>query len=177
MILGLDLGTATGFAFGDGGSTPIVGNLRMPVTGDDVGAFLAHFRGWIVPTIRRLEPDLVAFEAPILVAGGRGQDGKMRGTNITTTRKLQGLAGLLELMCLDLKVPCFEVQLNTAKKALTGYGHADKGAMLHAARSQGLDLSTGPEAFDEADAFAVWLVAVQEKRPQFADAWARRLGR
>lgn len=183
MILALDLGTSTGFAYGVGDSLPHVGNVRMPTTGDDVGAFLAFFRDWFVPTARRLEPRLVAFEAPILPMPKVSIDWSKRPpkpkiemqTNIMTTRKLQSLAGVLELMCADLKIPCFEVQLNTAKKELTGHGHAEKADMLRVARAQGLDLSTGREAFDEADAFAAWLVAIRYHAKEFVPYWDQRL--
>lgn len=208
MILAVDLGTSTGFAYGRGDTVPAVGVLTMPSTGDDVGAFLKFFRDWFVPTIRRLqleaakgqdaritaalvrgdfppaeEPLLVVFEAPILPQPkaeikwikGRPVAVVHVQTTIMTTRKLQSLAGVLELMCADLEVPCYEVHLNTAKKELTGHGHAEKGAMLMMARRAGLALSDGPEAYDEADAFAAWLVALRYHRKQYLPHWDRVL--
>ena len=177
MILALDLGTSTGFAHGRGDSLPVVDSVTMPTTGDDVGAFLAFFRGWFVPTVRRLEPEFLVFEAPILPASKwNAETKKVEGqTNLMTTRKLQSLAGVLELMCKDLELPCFEVHLGTAKKALTGNGAARKSDMLQSARRQGLELSAGNAAFDEADAFAIWLVGVQEKRADLWPLWEQRL--
>lgn len=207
MILAVDLGTSTGFAYGRGDALPHVGSLRMPSTGDDVGAFLKFFRDWFVPTIRRLkldalrgepgyaaalfgeetatpsEPLIVVYEAPILPQpkawiefhGGRPVAKCKMETNITTTRKLQSLAGVLELMCADLEVPCFETHLGTMKKELTGRGDAEKGAMLLMARKAGLQLSDGPEAFDEADAFAAFLVAIRYQRKQYLPFWDQKL--
>lgn len=176
MIVGLDLATSTGFAIGGGASLPRVAALRMPSTGDDVGAFLCFFRGWLFPTLRDLgekakaEGDVVhvVFEAPLLL----NQD----ATNIATTRKLQGLAGVVEMIVTDLSgmglpVRAYEVTLSTVKKALTGTGRAEKGDMVLAARAAGVRLSPGKEGEDEADAFGVWIVAVRNYEPQHAARW------
>lgn len=183
MILALDLGTSTGAAFGRGDALPTVLSFQMPASGDDVGAFLAHFRDVLVQLIGRIDPDFVIFEAPILPqpkasikwVGGKPVAVVENTTNLMTTRKLQGLAGMLEVICRDLELPVYETHLGTMKKALTGKGNAEKGDMLRQARALGLQLSAGSEAFDEADAFAAWLVGVHHGAREHRDYWDRRI--
>jgi len=190
MILGLDLATSTGFAHGGGETLPVVGALRLPSTGDDVGAFLAAFRDWLSPLVVRLESiaaaegrDLVViFEAPILPKP-RWDPVKRKwaeSTNLMTTRKLQSLAGVVELVCHDMVeagrgVVCREAHLQTVKKELTGHGRAEKGDMVLAARRAGIDLSPGDEGQDEADAFGVWLLGIRYHAPEYQATWDRRV--
>lgn len=192
MILGLDLATSTGFAYGDGSSRPVVGSLRMPSTGHDVGEFCSFFRAWYVELLVRLSvvtledrrPLIVCLEAPILPEKKwnpvlRKMEG---GTNIATTRKLQGLAAIVEMEAFDAnerhkrtgqgrEVQCFEAHLQTVKKELSGSGRADKGAMVLAARRAGIELSPGDEGQDEADAFGVWLLAVRYHAKEYSRLW------
>ena len=177
MIVGLDLATSTGFAYGDGFGKPHVGALRMPSTQEDVGTFLVFFRGFLFPLLHRLgeaardrgETVTVVFEAPLLLNQGE--------TNIATTRKLQGLAGVVEMVVVDLKgiglpIICREVTLSTVKRELTGNGRAEKGDMMVAARAAGITLSPGKEGEDEADAFGVWIVGIRNFSPEAAARWA-----
>ena len=175
MIVGLDLATSTGFAFGDGLSRPRVAAIRMPSTSEDVGSFLVFFRTFLFPLLHRLSTEasdqggrvMVVFEAPILIDT----------TNIATTRKLQGLAAVVEMVVVDLKglgfpIECREVAGSTVKKELTGSGRAEKGDMMVAARAAGITISPGKEGEDEADAFGVWLVGIRNFSPLAAPRWA-----
>lgn len=134
----------------------------MPSTGEEVGPFLSHFDRWLHVKLETVRPDLVGFEAPILSG---------RGTHIMTSRKLQGLAGLVEMQCYRHGIEVQEVGLQTVKRELAGTGRAEKHQMRAAARSFGLTISEGFEGSDEADAFGVWLVAVRCNRPQHAPRW------
>lgn len=169
MLLTLDLATLTGFAFGPGdtGELPTIGSHRLPSTGDDVGRFLAAYRDWLVAKVSEVEPELVVFEAPILASV----------TTITVTRKLQGLAGVTEMVITDLnatyrklgaaEIEVAEVATTSVKKALTGSGRADKDQMIAGARLYGLN----PSCSDEADAFGVWLLTVRKRFPKLAGRW------
>lgn len=169
MILALDLATLTGFAYGPGdtGELPTIGSHRLPSTGDDVGRFLAAYRDWLVAKVSEVEPDLLVMEAPILHSQ----------TTITVTRKLQGLAGVTEMVIHDLnatyrkigaaEIEVAEVATTSVKKALTGNGRAEKSDMIRAAQIYGLD----PACSDEADAFGVWLLTVRTRWPKLAHHW------
>lgn len=178
MIVGLDLATSTGFAYGDGFGRPHTGALRMPSTGDDVGGFLVFFRGWLFPLLHRLAEAeaqrggrlTVVFEAPLLLNQGE--------TNIATVRKLTGLAGVTEMIVADLKglglpIEVRETTLSTVKLALAGSGRAEKGDMVAAARAAGFTLSAGKEGQDEADAVGVWIVGLRNfGNPDAIARWA-----
>lgn len=169
QLLCLDLATRTGFCHGaaDTGEVPTIGNVLMPSTGADVGRFLAAYRDWLTEKVCEVEPDLIVMEAPILHGT----------TTITVTRKLQGLAGVTEMVVTDLnqkhralglaEIEVAEVAATSVKKALTGSGRAEKPAMIEAARLYGLN----PSCSDEADAFGVFLLTVRTRLPELAGRW------
>lgn len=158
-FLALDLATQTGFCFGpaDTGEVPTLGHVRLPSTGPDVGRFLCAWQAWLEPKVCEIEPSLIIFEAPILPAQ----------TQMATTRKLQGMAGVTEMVCHRLGIECAEVATSQVKKALTGSGRADKEQMLAAARRYGFT----PTCSDEADAFGIWLCALRLRHPTLAGRW------
>ncbi len=190
MIIAFDLATSTGFAIGEGATSPRVGAIRGPSTGDDVGAFLQYFRDFfgsmIIPEAKAAQAEgrtvYVVFEAPVNPPAKYNPVTRRveQGTSIMTTRKLQGLAGVLELVCVDLKRAGFpvvvkEAHLQTIKKELTGSGRAEKGDMVLAARNAGIDISPGDEGQDEADAFGCWLLGIRYFAPQHQSRWDRIL--
>lgn len=138
-------------------------NMRLDVL---IGAFEA------LPAAKRspLGP-IVIFEAPILPSTRFDPVKKIHvpaPTNIATTRKLQGLAGMTEMICHRRKVEVREEYLQTIKKGLAGNGRADKLDMIRAAKRAGL---TDPTA-DEADAFGVWLIGgVRNYAKPFSRRW------
>jgi crossover junction endodeoxyribonuclease RuvC len=157
--LALDLATQTGFCFGpaDTGEVPAIGHVRLPSTGADVGRFLCAWQDWLEPKVREVEPTLVIFEAPILAGL----------TTIAVTRKLQGMAGVTEMVCHRAGIEVAEVATTQVKKALTGSGKAEKADMMAAARAYGFD----PATSDEADAFGIWLCALRLRHPTQAGLW------
>lgn len=156
-ILALDLATQTGCCFGAPDERPELSHVRMPSTGVDVGLFLSSWEDWLRPQVAALRPALLLFEAPILAAQ----------TQIATTRKLQGMAGVTEMVAHRAGIECAEVATSQVKKALTGSGKADKAQMIAAAKAYGFD----PKTSDEADAFGIWLCAVRLRHPSQAWRW------
>jgi crossover junction endodeoxyribonuclease RuvC len=157
MILALDLATQTGTCVGTPDARPVLDHFRLPSTGTDVGLFLSAWEDWLRPQVREVGPSLIVFEAPILA----GQ------TQIATTRKLQGMAGVTEMVAHRAGIECAEVATSQVKKALTGSGKADKAQMIAAAKAYGFD----PKTSDEADAFGIWLCAVRLRHPSHAWRW------
>lgn len=152
----LDLATRTGWASAPP-DVPTTGDVRhgvklFPSTGDDVGAFLDAYDTWINDMLTVEKTGLVVFEAPILSSG------KM---NVSTSRKLMGLAGHTELVCRRRGIPCREVNISTVKKELAGTGHADKGLMISAARAEGFDVVDD----NAADACGIWKWALNVYTP------------
>ncbi len=165
IVWALDLATNTGECWGEPGASPSLGHNRLPSTGDDVGRFLSEFRKWFMGRLDEVCPTLVSFEAPILPAA----------TSMSTVRKLNGLAGVTEMLCHEEGIECCEATTTAVKKALTGSGGAKKWQMVEACRAYGLGPHTynseGREASDEADAFGVWLATVRARCPTHADLW------
>jgi crossover junction endodeoxyribonuclease RuvC len=143
-VLALDLATRAGWAKGAVTSRPQSGVVRLPSTGDDVGAFLAawqrHLDGWLLDDV-----DLCVFEAPLLP----------RTTSFKTVTKLHSLAGLTELICHHRGISCRSAGNNRVKKAWAGHGRAEKTAMVAQAKAYGF----APADDNEADAIAIWFVA------------------
>ena len=169
MIVALDLATLTGFAYGPGdtGELPMLGSVRMPSTGDDLGRFLRFYRDWLTGMLSEVEPTILIYESPVL----------HNSTSLMTVRKLNGLCGMTEVVAGDLnlayrkngdaEIELAEVSPTSVKKALTGNGRAEKDDMIRAARLYGLN----PACSDEADAFGVWLYAVRKRFPTLAHHW------
>lgn len=168
MILALDLATKTGICAGTGEHLPILSHVHLPPTGEDVGRFLALFEDELRPIVESTGPTLIVYESPLLGASA----------SIATRRKLFGLAALTEMIAHREGIECAEIANNSAKKALTGSGRAEKWDMVAACRGYGLNpytyIKDGQEASDEADAFGVWIAAVRLRRRDLIERWAPR---
>lgn len=186
IIVGADLATQSGLCFGRPDTTPRVIVTRAPITGDNYGPWGAHY--WTVfnrlldQLAEQLGPEetiLINYEQPVTIEKRWDKD-KQRlvgGNPITTTRKLQFLGPFLETVCELHPAPTqvFECHLSTIKKTLTGSGKADKADMVQAARRAGIELPEGSEAYDAADSFGAWVLAIQYHAPEFFDFWLRRI--
>lgn len=178
-VLALDLATQTGICYGpaDTGEVPTLDHFRLASTGDEVGRFLAEFEDRIRRLIDQIEPALLVFEAPVLPRAKYNPIKKKveGGVSIITTRKLQGLAGMLEVVAHREGLECAELQPSQVKQALTGKGNAKKHEMVDACRGYGLAPHTythdGRDASDEADAFGIWLCALRLRHPTHAGRW------
>ena len=195
MLLALDLATTTGWCAGAGDISPALGHVRMPDTKEDVGSFLYFYRRWLHrkldelfeevnaechPTADGLKLEnprdvIIAFEAPLLPRAHlhhdpvKGAQLKQAPVTMATTRKLQGLAGVTEMVAIERGCLCEEANLQSVKKALGGAG--GKEDMMAAAKRCGL----APKVHDEADAFGLWILAVRAYAKQFQRVWDQKL--
>lgn len=161
-VLALDVATSTGWAFGSAGEIPQHGTFRINPTGDDLGHFGVEFIKWLSSKIRELRPREIVFESPILPAK----------TNIATTRKLHGLALLVECVANLEGVPCSEISSGEWRRQFLGpYYPAKptrddlKRAVIAACRGMGWN----PRGDDDADALGL-LYVVNCRRNQAAAA-------
>lgn len=142
-LLALDISsTNIGWCLYADGSPKAHGTLKLK---GDLHQRIALTEPLIEDLVRRLKPDRVAIEAPAY-------------SRNTATVAQQRCCGVVLLVLGRHKLATVEIAPNTAKKALSGSGRADKKAMIAAAR----DYLDGQ--FDEhaADALAVALAAVEE---------------
>lgn len=181
MLVCLDLGAVTGFAYGNPAdpAQPVTGFWRMPATGEDIGAYLQAARRNMEGLLRHTATGAaagsfqLAFEQPILPRAKLDDDGKLGGlnTNIGTLRKLYGYAGLVEMMALDVGATVSEVPVPSVKLALAGHGHAKKGQMVAAYEAAGMEWPATlreAEKHNVADAYGVWLVLASKLAPERA---------
>lgn len=196
MLLALDLATTTGWCLGRGDVLPVLGSCKMPDTKDDVGTFLDFWyrRLHLLITDAQAEAGLechpspygarndnkadlkVCFEAPMTPRAKfdprPGKEGKIlqAPTSEATQRKLKGLAGVTEMVCVQRNVLCEEVNIQTIKAAASK-GGAEKGDMMAACQRVGLH----PKVHDEADAFFIWILMMRAYARQYQHIWDQKL--
>jgi len=145
-VLALDLSTRVGWAaWAPGESCPAWGVQSLPRTGSDVGRYLDAYRVWLAEMINQLSPGRVVMEAPILPST----------TNLATTRKLYGLAGVTELVARDHEVAAMEVNNAQVRRHFAGVGRGKREAMKRAVVNACRERGWQPDTDDEADALAV----------------------
>lgn len=168
-ILALDLATIRcGFCVGDGLSIPMAGAWVFPHCGDDLGALGLAYENSLIATIERHKPDLVLYEAPIMV-GSRDK--------LIVVRKLYGLGWGTELVCARYAIPCMEAGLRRIKKELAGHSGAEKADMVSAARKLGVILPATKAAGQEdaADAVGGWLLGLRYADKATSAKWDAKL--
>lgn len=161
-LLSLDCSTHVGWSLWlDRGIAPLCGTWKAPAAWapEDYGTRFAAFHDWLCDMLTTHQPQTLAFESPVLPRGSAGLV-----TTEHTLRTLIGLVSVAELVAKLRGIRCVEVNVSTAKKALTGDGRADKGAMRTAATNRGWDVADDHQA----DACAVALVAMETLWPKVA---------
>ena len=111
-ILACDIATVTGWAFGDGASDPIFGSQRMGRRGALLGECYVAFRDWMNATVDRLHPEVVVFEAPLLINRGSAQ----------VVQRLMGLAAHADEIATRRGLEVYRAEGSTVTKAFTGRG-------------------------------------------------------
>lgn len=141
-LLCFDFGSRTGWAVADGARV-ISGVQEFALArGESAGMRLIRFRAWLCEMLDKTKPSVVYYEA----AHHRGG---------FATDLLVGFVTLLKVECEARKINYQGVHSATLKKAVTGSGRADKGAMIErAAETYGLD----PRKLDDNQADALGLI-------------------
>jgi hypothetical protein len=129
--IALDLGTTAGWAADDpaGSTVPLAGLWYCTHQGDDLGEAYCEHEDKLIAAIRRLDPDYIAYEAAIAPRWGK--------TNMAAQRKLLGLGAITELVAKRLKLPCYDVNLMSARRHFCGNGRASKSDVWHTCRVNG----------------------------------------
>lgn len=163
--LALDIATVTGYAADrpGGGDTPVTGTVRVRVEDEDLGAAFLEFEQHVEDLIAVHRPGVLAFEAPLVIGGGRGTT---RPTNHATVRLLFGLAAIAELVGTRRQLQVFEAHIGSVRRHFCGSGRADKREVLARCKLLGWDVKTA----DAADGAAIWDYARHTLRRPTANA-------
>jgi Holliday junction resolvasome RuvABC endonuclease subunit len=121
---------------------------------DNYGAIFVAFEDWLRLKLDDTEPELLAFEAPILPRNRVFQ--KQRAIRLS-----YGLAEITERVAYRRGIRCIECHPSTVKVRLAGHGTARKHHMVAAAERLGFVVETDHEA----DAVGVALVAFDHVDP------------
>lgn len=174
MLLGLDLASRlTGWCAGDGSGVPEVGAWTFPPVDGDYGLLLATLEDYLDVAFGRFAPTEVAYEAPILIARGKGK--RRYGDKLSTLRLLYPMGAFVEWYCRRAGTPCYEVTVSEIKREVTGNSYAAKDDLVAVARHCGLQLPPGESAKDAADAWGAWLVLLRTTDKALSAAWDRRI--
>jgi Holliday junction resolvasome RuvABC endonuclease subunit len=152
-VLALDCSTNVGWALFDGPhAAPRFGTWRAPSAHlhDNLGRAFVALEAWLVDMVRVHQPDVIAFEAPIMPFVQRRED---HHSSPDVVRLLVGLVSIVELVATRSRLRCIEVPVPTAKKRMTGSGWATKRDMVNAV----VKLGHLVEDDHQADAIAVAL--------------------
>ena len=125
---------------------------------NDIGEGMVAFREALRPRLTGV--DIIFMEKPVM---------PYSKLNLTTLRILYGIAGMVEVLAKDLKIPCFDVDNGKHKKLIYGKGGPKPQNTMDLAKSWGFDASNE----DEADAAGVFLYSVQQFYPQEFLHWQR----
>ncbi len=122
-ILALDLGTKTGWAFGDMEDTNRIYSGMQDFSlkrGESSGMRLLNFDKWVYDMLDKHKPEMVGYEMP-----------HHRGGH--ATQLLLGMLGILHVACEKAGIEYSSVHSMTLKKSATGSGKASKKDMISAA--------------------------------------------
>ncbi|HEX4573418.1 MAG TPA: hypothetical protein VH184_23485 [Dongiaceae bacterium] len=126
--LAFDLGIRTGWAADDTeGTIPLAGLWQ--IDHKKLGMAFLQLEGEVFRAVRQLKPDYLCYEAAIAAPWGK--------TNADTSRKLLGFGTVVMMTAARLGLPCFDVNLTSARKYLTGNGRASKSDVWYHCKNNG----------------------------------------
>lgn len=120
---------------------------------EDYAPYFLAFETWLIEMLVVLNPDVFAFESPIVVSRRDG-----RGSDENNVRRLIGIVSVAELVCARRNLPCYEVHNQTAKAFVGASSHKDKVDMIVRMTALGFDVADQHQA----DAAAVALVVFDQ---------------
>lgn len=125
---------------------------------EDYTPYFLAFEGWLEEMLTVIDPDVFAFESPIVMPKREG-----RGSDENNVRRLIGIVSIAELVCGRRKrnggkPDCYEVHNQTAKAFVGASSRKDKVDMITRMTALGFDVADQHQA----DACAVALVTYDQ---------------
>jgi hypothetical protein len=113
---------------------------------------------WLGPILKDDKPDLVIYEAPLLMMpeGKTDEDGRRRGGNAKTMAALIGMACMVEMLCCRWDVRVVQAASQSARKLFCGSGRADKAQVMAECKRRGWN----PIDSNDADALCLLAYAI-----------------
>lgn len=149
-ILALDLAMKTGWAIDSPGRPEVAcGMYQCRDIGEDDGLGFYGLRVWLDSKIEQLQPDFLAYEAPVTFGGDGGSTMKTSYAAITW---LNGLVAITKSCAAGAGIPYGDVNITAARAGFVGHKTKDKRLVL--ARCQLLGIKA--EDDNAADAVGVW---------------------
>jgi Holliday junction resolvasome RuvABC endonuclease subunit len=157
-IVALDGSSWVGVCHGPPGQNPTITTWKLQ-TGDAglLGEMLCDLRTRLRDLINasygfgRVPIKTAIFEKPLL---------NQKTPNLVMQRKLYSIAGVIEMVCYELEVDCFEIDAGTWKKAFTGTGRVSKKQKPYPPWVRCEELGWKCSTTDEADACGIWTTFV-----------------
>ncbi len=128
---------------------------------EEYGSYFCETETWLIEMVRTFQPEVIAFESPLLLPRRDG-----RGTDEQQVRRLVGVVSIVEKVAYQLKVRCFEVNVQSAKAHMGVAGRRPEDMTQQQYKDQMLNAVTalGHECGDnhQADAVAVALTVYDQ---------------
>jgi hypothetical protein len=117
-IFALDLGKVSGFAYGEAGSVPVSGAVRLAKPSEGRAVTFGNLVAFLDDKWRKQLPDLVVTEAPPALQGFANM-----GNAQNTVRATYGYHAIVEAMCARWGLRHEEFHAATVRKFFTGKGN------------------------------------------------------
>lgn len=121
-ILGLDPGLNLGFAAAGGHRPVISGSRRLRGGPRKMGETAKHCQDVLLKLIDDEHPDLVGFASPFVGQTYNPMTKKFSPIPPDNIRPLFGCLAVIEMTCLEMGIPCVEVEEGEARRMLLGSG-------------------------------------------------------
>lgn len=108
---------------------------------DDYAPYFLAFEDWLLEMLDVMQPDILAFESPIVGSFGPG-----RGSDENNIRRLIGIVSVAELVAARRRLKCYEVHNKTAKAFVGLPSYKDKDAMIVAMMNRGFPVGDQHQA-------------------------------
>jgi len=161
LVVGMDIATTTGVAYGRADSNPSVLTWDLRKAGKSRPYRLAELFQLSVTFFLKVQPDMLFYEQGLTLAAAYEI-----GTSEETFAMLRGAIGAVEVAAAKCKIPIIRpVKVMDARKHLLGAGRIPKGEgkKLVFDRCRALRWPVTNE--DESDACAIWSLGCGEANP------------
>jgi hypothetical protein len=160
LIIGVDPATLTGICWGKPGETPRLESRKFRVSPlDKVEDLFGRAASFWTDMLSRVQPDIVAIEAPVRVLGTSNDD---------TTTLTRGLYAIFAGLAKAQGVRVLPAQVSTWRKYFLGHGHLAGAVAKRECLTRCTLMGWPAPDHNAAEAAGIWLWACVMEAPQLA---------